>query len=411
MQRRTFLRTSSLGIFAASAFSARATEPGSLEEAFDAEMEAFMTPRGVPGGSLAVAKGGRLLYAKGYGWADRDTKTPVTNESLFRIASLSKPITAVAILQLVEAGKVSLDANPFQLLDFDPAKAKDPRLGRITVRHLLHHTGGWDRDKSFDPMFRPLEIGKELGMPGPAEPFSVIRYMFERPLDFDPGTNYAYSNFGYCMLGRIIEWAMKMPYEKYVQEKVLAPCGIRDMRIGATLREKQAPGEVCYYTTKSQMVKNIFSDKEEMVPQPYGGFHLEAMDSHGAWIASAVDLVRFASALDDPAHSPLLRPTSFETMVEPPAPPVSRKEDGSLKDFFYGCGWDVRPKGDGRANCWHTGSLPGTATLLVRRFDGMNWAVCFNLRSGDSKLPDGAIDAAMHRAAGRVKTWPEGTVL
>ena len=131
------------------------------------------------------------------------------------------------------------------------------------------------------------------------------------------------------------------------------------------------------------------------------------MDAHGGWIASAVDLARFAAALDDPAQCPVLKKESLANLYEPPPPPVSRKKDGSLADSFYGCGWMVRPVGnDGRANYWHDGSLPGTSTLLVRRSDGLSWAALFNQRSEDPKLPDGAIDGALHRAADATGEWP-----
>ena len=140
------------------------------------------------------------------------------------------------------------------------------------------------------------------------------------------------------------------------------------------------------------------------MPFPYGGFCLEAMDAHGGWIASAVDLARFAAALDDPQHCPVLRRESVASLSEPPPAPVSRKDGGALADVFYACGWQVRPVGrDGKANYWHDGSLPGTATLLVRRWDGLSWAALFNQRS-DS---DGAIDPALHRAAAAVAEWPE----
>ena len=143
--------------------------------------------------------------------------------------------------------------------------------------------------------------------------------------------------------------------------------------------------------------------------EPYTGFCLEAMDSHGAWLASAVDLVRFAAALDDPARTTWLPPAARSLIYEPPAAPVSRRPNGSLKPVYYACGWDVRPVGqDGRANYWHAGSLPGTSTLLVRRHDGLAWAVLFNQRSTDPKLPDGAIDGALHEAADAVAEWPEG---
>ena len=89
---------------------------------------------------------------------------------------------------------------------------------------------------------------------------NVIRYMLSRPLDFDPGTRYAYSNFGYCVLGRLIEKLSGVAYEKFVQEKVLAPAGIKRMRLGASLDGKQAPGEVRYYTRSNEMADNVFPD-------------------------------------------------------------------------------------------------------------------------------------------------------
>ena len=379
-------------------------------EAFDREVEAFMRVRKVPGGALAVVKNRRLVYARGYGWMDREKGISVRPDSLFRIASLSKPITAVAVLKLVEDGKLDLDARPFDLVKLAPLPSadtkRDPRLGQITVRQLLQHTAGWDRGRSFDPMFRSRQIAQAAAEPPPASPQAIIRYMLGRKLDFDPGTRYAYSNFGYCVLGRVIEEVSGQPYEKSVQEKVLAPIGIRRMRLGATMTS--APEEVHYYTPGESKADSVFPDMPKKVPWPYGGFYLEAMDAHGGWIASVTDLARFAAALHDPEHSPLLKPASFRTMHAPPPPPASRKKDGSLEPAYYGCGWSVRPVGkEGKASYWHTGSLPGTSALLVRRWDGLSWAVLFNQRSEDKKLPDSAIDPALHRAADAVTEWPD----
>lgn len=370
-----------------------------------------MAARQVPGGALAVVKDRRLVYARGYGWADRDAKIPVKADSLFRIASVSKPITAVAVLKLIEDRKLSLETKAIPLLGLAPAVASlvdpEPRLRGITIRQLLQHTGGWDRDKSFDPMFRSDEIARVTNTPRPAGPVAVIRYMLSSRLQFDPGECYAYSNFGYCVLGRVIEKVSGQTYEKCVQEKVLAPAGIRRMRIGASLDGRQAPGEVRYYTNGNGRAQNVFPGEPKQVPWPYGGFHLEAMDAHGGWIASAVDLARFAAALDDPQRSPLLKPASFAAMYAPPPPPVSRQADGSLAEAYYGCGWSVRPQGrGGKANYWHTGSLPGTNTLLMRLANGLSIAALFNLRSEDKKLPDGEIDPALHRAAAAVEKWP-----
>ena len=242
MKRRQFLKLGAVAL-AATAHGCGSLPPGprkfSIDQAFDREMEAFMQARNIPGGALAVVKDRRLVYARGYGWADREKMIPVQPASLFRIASVSKPITAVAVLKLIEEGRLSLDTRALPLLGLTPLIASfrdpEPRLRQITIRHLLQHTGGWDRDKSFDPMFRPEQIAQAAHSPSPATAEQIIRYMLSMPLAFDPGTRHAYSNFGYCVLGRVIEKVTGGPYEKFVREKILAPAGITDMRIGATL--------------------------------------------------------------------------------------------------------------------------------------------------------------------------------
>lgn len=373
-------------------------------EPFDREVQQFMAERQVPGGALAVVKDGRLVYARGYGWADREREIAARPDSLFRIASISKPITAVAVLQLVEQGRLSLDEAAFPRLVLQPAgdATPDARLQTITVRQLLQHTGGWDRDQSYDPMFRCRIIADAVGGGCPPGPEAVIRYMLGQPLDFDPGTRYAYSNFGYCVLGRLIEDASGLSYEEYVRQKVLTPLGISRMRIGESLEERRAEREVCYYTPDGTAAESVFPEPTDEVPEPYGSFYLEAMDAHGGWIASAVDLARFAAAFATPDACPLLRPETIREMFAPPPAPAWRAEDGSLKDSYYALGWMVRPKGDAGENAWHAGSLPGTATLLVRQWDGMSWAVLFNQRSST----DREIDPAMHRAAATVTEWP-----
>jgi N-acyl-D-amino-acid deacylase len=412
--RRQFLaRAGALGAVAASvrAHPACAAAKLPMADAFDREIEQFMSARKVPGGALAVVKDRRLVYTHAYGWADRDKKTPVKADSLFRIASISKPFTATAILKLVETKGLDLEAPVTDFLPFKPVladgKAPDPRWKRVTLRHCLHHTGGWDRDASGDPMFRSLETARAVGVAAPANAQAIIRYMLGQPLDFDPGARYAYSNFGYCLLGRVIEKVGGRPYEQFVREEVLAPMGIRGMRLGASLESGRAEGEVRYYTPDDREGPSVFPGLPAKVPEPYGTFCLEALDSHGGWLASAPDLARFAAVLDAPGDSTCLKPDTRQVLYEPPAPPVSRNPDGSLAGHFYGCGWSVRPAGkEGRANYSHNGSLPGTFTLLSRWSDGLSWAVLFNQRSESSRLPDMAIDSALRHAADAVEQWP-----
>jgi N-acyl-D-amino-acid deacylase len=368
---------------------------------FDALMRRFLAENQVPGAALAVTCQRRLVYARGFGLADRETHAPVEPTSLFRIASLSKPLTAVAALHLVERGRLALDAKVWKLLELaDPA---DRRWQDITLRHLLQHTGGFDRDVSFDPMFRARQIAGELHVPIPPAPRDIIRFMVGQKLDFDPGSRYAYSNFGYCLLGRVIERIASMPYENYVQENVLAPLGIRRLRLGKTLPEGRAPQEVTYYDDQQRTGEAVVGPAGENVPAPYGMWSLEAMDAHGGWIASAVDLVRFAAAFDDPKACKILRPESIAAMFAPPALPTAPQAEESSLPVFYGCGWNVRRVAPGQINTWHTGALGGTSTLLVRRHDGKNWAVLFNTGGGLARK----IDRLIHEAVDQVRHWPE----
>jgi CubicO group peptidase (beta-lactamase class C family) len=381
---------------------------------FDRLLVGFLHERELPGASLAVARYGRLVYARGYGYADQETKEPVQPNSLFRIASVSKPLTAVAVLQLVERGRLRLDDPAFDVLQLEePAEngvSFDERWRRVTILHLLQHRGGWDRGKSFDPMFRSATIVKQLKVEPPAKPQDIIRYMLRQPLQFDPGAKDVYSNFGYCLLGRVIEKVSGQSYEQYVRKEVLAPLGIRDMRLGATLLEKRAPGEVKYHVGKDQVGRAVMGPKlGAMVPWPYGGWCLESMDAHGGWLASASDLVRFASAFNDPRRCKILSAKSIALMIARPPGAAGTDAKGKPRDAYYACGWMVRPIGDkGFCNIWHSGLLDGTSTLLVNRHDGLTWAVLFNSsrKKTGKKEPAAAIDSLMHEAADAVKIWP-----
>jgi CubicO group peptidase (beta-lactamase class C family) len=370
-------------------------------ERVDAAMQALMAKYHCPGGQIAVTRQGRLVLARGYGFADRDQATPVEPDALFRIASLSKLITATAILQLVEQKRLSLDARAFALLPHlrpPPGAKPDRRLADITVRHLLQHTGGWDRSVSGDPMFQPLEMARAAGAPAPASADAIIRAMLGRPLDFAPGTKYAYSNFGYNVLGRIIEAVSGETYAGFVAAHVLGPAGAGRMQQGRSLEPARLPGEVKYYADAAlRPVASVFSTRGEKVPVPYGGFNLEAMDAHGAWVASAIDYVRLLGALDGTRRPALLSPASLDQLTARPAPPVSV---GAAA--YYGCGIQVRPirgaTGKG-ANWWHGGSLAGTTTYQVRLANGWSWAAFFNSRpkenSGFSSEIDRTINAAL----------------
>ncbi len=381
--------------------------------AFDRFMLAFMKEHEVPGAALAIARNGRIVYARGFGYADVEKHEPVEPNALFRIASISKPFTAAAIVQLQEHGKLRLDDHPFEMLGLSPILEEkgarmDPRLAHITIRQLLHHTAGFDRDASFDPMFRPIEIAKAAGHAPPAMPNDIIAYMMGRPLDFDPGTREAYSNFGYCVLGRVIERTSKQSYEQYVTSHILRPLEITRMRLGRTPEAGRAAGEVRYYPRGDARVQSVVEVGRGKVPVAYGGWCIEAMDAHGGWIASAAELVRFSSSFDDPARCPILSEESIAEMFRRPRD-TGFELDGKPKAAYYACGWEVRPVAGGKANTWHTGLLDGSGSLLVRRHDGLTWAVLFNSDyDPNHKFLIELIDPLLHPVADGITQWPDG---
>ncbi len=380
--------------------------------ALDDTMGAHMTALGIPGGTLAVMRDHRLVYAKGYGMSDVEAGTPAAADTLFRIASLSKQFTSAAIFRLVERGALDVNTRMADLVDvtafLPPGATGDARIRDITVLQVLQHLGGWDRSVSPDPMFQSRVIASALGVASPPGPRDIARYQLGRPLDFSPGSRYAYSNFGYCLLGRVIEHLTGGTYEAFVRDQVLTPAGITRMRQGATLLPGRAPGEARYYTEGSALAESVFDTAPGTVPWPYGGYDLEAMDSHGAWVASAVDLMRLAMAMDPTGPSPLLRASSLAQMYALPAAPAWRNPDGSPMAAYYGCGWLVRPVASGGANYWHDGSLPGSFSYFVRLADGFCWATLFNKRSDSMSDANGAIDGQMNAAIASVRSWPTG---
>ncbi len=381
---------------------------------FDKLMTSFVREHAVPGASLAVMRHGKLVYARGFGYADVENRAPVQPASLFRIASVSKPLTSAAVMQLVENEKLRLDVRVVDHMKLAPALAPgaklDPRWPHITVLQCLRHTGGWDRDKSFDPIGRPWDIAKALGTEPPVTPAQIVRYMMGHPLDFDPGHRYAYSNLGYLVLGRIIEAVTGQKYEAYVRRHVLAPLGITAPRLGRALLEHRSEGEVHYYDPKHRMGPALYPPKRgQQVPIQYGAENFEGFEAHGGWIASAVDLVKFACAFDDPAKCPVLDARTIGQMWARPPGLAGHDADGKPTAAYYGCGWSIRPVGStGKSNTWHTGYIAGSESLLVRRWDGLNWAVLFNTADGPAgKSLAGLIDGRLHQAADQVKAWPE----
>jgi N-acyl-D-amino-acid deacylase len=370
----------------------------------DAWMLEFMQAKKIPGGSLAIAIDGEIKLARGYGYADREKEEPVQPDSLFRIASISKPITAVAVLKLVDEGKLKLDDKIVDLLKLSPCLSEekgsrsdyDPWWNEVTLHHLLTHTGGWDRNRSGDPMFMDEETVNAFGASLPVTHRQLIDFQFLRGLDYQPGERFAYSNFGYCLLGRAIERVTGKPYDQHVQEEIFAPLGITTARIGGSLESERAEKEVKYYTIDDYRDPAVVGPDigGEKIPGQYGGWNQPLLDSHGGWIMSSIDLVKFGLSLDEieeghATRGRLLKPDTARTMFSSLVPYNSGSRN---KLPGYGYGWTVGKVGESSL-VQHGGALACTATMLGR-IDGRIWfAAQFNLgRTTDGKWIQSGLD-------------------
>lgn len=389
----------------ATAAFAQTGTPGIAQ--FDQFMANTLSTYGVPGGTLTLIRNGKIILARGYGLADQEANLPMQPDTLLRIASLSKTITAVAVLHMVETGELTLDEPAFaRLPDLQSPDGtdKDPRLSMITIRQLLTHTAGWDASKSgFDPTGSQDHISASLGVFSPLSANNMVRYMRGQLLDNDPGLYYAYSNFGYDVLGRIIERVSGMSYEQYVRTNVFAPMGITTARIGITLPEGQRPGEAKYYA--NQKGHSIFPDvSPSFVSVAYGGgWYMEGFDADGGWMISAVDYAKFISAIDGQRGNAFLKPATVATMT---ARPDARNWDG--QDNWYACGLAVQPTAKGQI-WWNDGAIDGTFTRFTRTDDGLVMVAFFNSRSnppGRESALQGAVDAGLDKAAAEVTAWP-----
>ena len=374
---------------------------------FDQRVRDLMRKYAIPGGAVAVVRDGKLFYARGFGYADVESKTPVQPDALFRIASVTKPITGVAIMKLVEEGKLTLDDRvaPFIAhLTPAPGATVDPRWEQITIRHLLNHTGGWDRGKpngGFDPIDRPAIAAAAVSAPAPASPETLVRYMKGMPLDFNPGEKWAYSNFGYIVLGRVIERLSGMPYEAYVHARVLGPVGANRTRQGKSRMSDALAEEVKYYSpgfgVNAPLVPSVFPGGG-VVPLNYGGFYLEAGDASGAWISSSVDLLRFLTRVDGRASPPdILSP---QLVAEMTSNGVTTCADGTC---YYAGGWWVRPI-QGGATWWHGGDNPGAKSFLVRSYYDVSWVALFNTSAPNSLVNE--LDGALWDTLAGVASYP-----
>ncbi|MFL1432930.1 MULTISPECIES: serine hydrolase domain-containing protein, partial [unclassified Nocardiopsis] len=276
----------------AAAPTAELTGPD-LDAWLDGLIPAALDGAGIPGAAVSVVHDGELLTARGYGYADTgaDGGAPVPvdpEDTLFRVGSVSKLFTATAVMQLVEQGRVDLDTDVHEYIDFTIPTAFDEP---ITVRHLLTHTPGFE--EAVQGLILPDGAEPDLGEVLKADPPEQI---------YPPGTVPAYSNYGNALAGYVVEQVSGEPFADYVQENVLEPAGMDASAFAqplpAELRERLAGG---YQATGS----------------PAAPFETVSGAPAGALTSSATDMARFMLAHLGDSEGVGLSPETLELMHSP----------------------------------------------------------------------------------------------
>lgn len=297
---------------------------------------------GAPGLSVAIAKDGKLAWSEGFGIADVENQVNVRPNSVFRIASISKPMTATAVMQLVERGQVALD---------DPIQRHVPSFpdkgAPITVRHLLTHTSGIRH-------YKPGEFDNKTSYGSLEDAFAVFA---ADPLVFEPGAKYLYSTYGYNLLAGVIERVSGVPFERYMSEHVWGPAGMADTRLEHPQEIVSHRGRQYVRLSSGSLLNAPFAD-------------LSVKWAGGGIISTAPDLARYHVALE---KGTLLEKDPLAQMYV-----TAMLNDGTKTD--YGLGWQV-VHADGQRWIAHSGGATGGTTYLLRNPDtGIAVAILGNVQ-------------------------------
>jgi N-acyl-D-amino-acid deacylase len=349
------------------AYRVAATQkPWAEERAFavvDGVMEKLLREFQIAGASLAIAHRGRLVVSKGYGLANVAKREPVRPDTLFSIASVTKAVTGVAVLKLVEGGKLKLEARLVDVLrDLKPLPGKrivDPRFRDITVHHLLYHAGGFPGHAKAVPAedldAEDEDAEKEIDI--------ALRYraLMSEPLEFAPGSRSHYSNIGFLVLRLVIERAAGQGYETYVRSKLLKPRGITRMHL-ETEGDYEAEEAHRYQAGGRKPARRLVAN----------------------WLASATDLVHFLMAVHGAHGQPLLSNHMRTLMLAAPLPHTPKRPNAG----HVGLGWDtVHHFADGY-RYGKAGGKPGIQAWLEHMENGVDWAFLYNTsapKAGNSR--------------------------
>lgn len=310
----------------------------------------FMDTKSIKAGTLTIVKDGHLIMRQGFGWQTENLSATTHPDTIFRLASVSKPITASAIATLIGEKKISRSTKAYHYLGIEPWNGilLDSRILDIDIAMLLDHKGGWDRSTSpyGNIVGDTVTISQEMGLDHPADANEMISWVFSKPLDFKPGSKSAYSNFGYQVLGRIVEKASGKPFIDYIQQNLL-----KDTEAQFYLsrsRPEDRPLNEIWYDGSFDSPSAIDFPENKIVSYVDGGHYYESGDAYGGISASGLNLCRYLQHYYEGSSR------------------RSPSDSSSWNYVFYG-------------------GAPGTSTALVQDFtqsqgkvDGVEFALLFN---------------------------------
>jgi CubicO group peptidase (beta-lactamase class C family) len=309
-----------------------------------------MASRHIPGVALAVSRDGRMLFAKGFGFANLEHDIPVTPTTVFKIGSVSKQFIASGVMLLVQEGRLSLEDPVAKHVPGAPAS-----WSGITLRHLLNHTSGIRRE---GPAFDPLKVQADS---------IVIQSAFADTLQFATGSRWQYCNVCYFTLADVIRRTAGVPWADFIRDRIFLPSGMKDSR--TTTTTELVPRRASGY---------VWRDGRYLPAPEY-----LALRPSGAFLSTVLDLVRWDSVL---TQGGILTPATQKTMTTPAllksgAPAVA---GDTVERPGYGLGWSVDTH-EGRGRVHHGGALPGFRAEMSRYPDG-GWTVIV-LTNGDGASP------------------------
>ena len=336
--------------------------------AMDSIMQRYLKRWEIHGAQLAISRHDSLLYARGFGYADKDRQIPMEPSYIMRMASVSKLVTATGIMKLRDMGKIRLSDKVFGpkgiLNDtFYVNSIRDKRYFDITVEQLLRHKAGFT-NYAGDAIFSTRYIMQQNHLTTPPDHRTLLRIVLRRHLGYTPGTAQRYCNIGYTLLSLIIEKRTGMSYENFMQRYVLNPAGCYDFHIAGNYLKDRRKNETVYYMHSSSVPVPEFNNSGRMVVRCYGENDITTALGAGAWVASAAELCRLVASIDGDRTVPdVISPQAVKLMTQ------------EMPDHQFSLGWNFTP----RNRPWiRTGSLVGTSALVLRYPDGECWVFITN---------------------------------